>query len=73
VEQILGVLGFLPNFYSPHYSLVTDDLIKYCYQKDIKLIPWTVNELSEMRKLKKMGVDGVISDYPNLFKELQIK
>jgi glycerophosphoryl diester phosphodiesterase len=35
------------------------------------VIPWTVNELDTMVKLKAIGVDGIISDYPNLFKELK--
>jgi glycerophosphoryl diester phosphodiesterase len=33
--------------------------------------PWTVNTADEMSKLKNMGVDGIITDYPNLFKLLQ--
>lgn len=71
VEEHLRVLGFLPDFYSPHSSLVTDELIKSCHQKGIQIIPWTVNELPEMQKLKAKGVDGIISDYPNLFKDLR--
>ncbi len=70
VEEVLGSLGFIPDVYSPHYSLVTEDLVQFCHQKNIKLIPWTVNELDKMIQLKTMGVDGIISDYPNLFKEL---
>jgi glycerophosphoryl diester phosphodiesterase len=70
VEEHLRVLGFLPNVYSPHFSLVTDELIKSCHQKGIKVVPWTVNELPDMQRLKAIGVDGIISDYPNLFNEL---
>jgi glycerophosphoryl diester phosphodiesterase len=36
----------------------------------MKIIPWTVNDLPTMVQLKKMGVDGLISDYPNIFIEL---
>lgn len=70
VEEHLRVLGFLPNVYSPHFSLVTDELIKSCHQRGIKVVPWTVNELPDMQRLKANGVDGIISDYPNLFNEL---
>jgi glycerophosphoryl diester phosphodiesterase len=31
------------------------------------VIPWTVNDKTRIEELKEMGVDGVISDYPNLF------
>ena len=33
------------------------------------MIPWTVNEKATIDSLKQMGVDGIISDYPNLFNE----
>ena len=56
--------------YSPHYSLVTPELVEACHKKNIKLIPWTVNTLAEMKKLKEMGVDGIITDYPNYFSAL---
>ncbi|WP_202621818.1 glycerophosphodiester phosphodiesterase [Pontibacter russatus] len=32
----------------------------------MKLIPWTVNTSGEMEELRQMGVDGIITDYPNL-------
>jgi glycerophosphoryl diester phosphodiesterase len=34
----------------------------------MKIIPWTVNDAKQVKKLKKMGVDGVITDYPDLVK-----
>jgi glycerophosphoryl diester phosphodiesterase len=35
------------------------------------LIPWTVNDLPTLQQLKNMGVNGIISDYPNLFAQLK--
>ncbi len=69
IEQISG-LGFVPTIYSPNYSLVTSQLVKDCHKKNIKLIPWTINNLQQMKRLKNMGVDGLISDYPNLYQNL---
>jgi glycerophosphoryl diester phosphodiesterase len=63
-------LGFIPTTYSPAYSLVTPLLVKQCRDAGILLLPWTVNEIDKIKELKKMGVDGVISDYPDLFKQL---
>jgi glycerophosphoryl diester phosphodiesterase len=68
-EQI-NELGFTPSVYSPNEALVTPDLIKQCHQQNITVIPWTVNSLEEIKRLKQMGVDGVISDYPDLFAQL---
>lgn len=66
-EEQLKKLGFVANVYSPHYSLVTADLVKKCHANNMRIIPWTVNDKPTIEKLKKMGVDGIISDYPNLF------
>jgi glycerophosphoryl diester phosphodiesterase len=64
-------LGFVPTIYSPAKELVTLKLVKECHSKKVKLIPWTVNDSETIRKFVKMGVDGIISDYPNLFLEKQ--
>lgn len=62
-------LGFTPDIYSPAVGLVTDILIKNCHDQHVKIIPWTVNDKARIKELKSMGVDGIISDYPNLFNE----
>jgi len=67
-EGQLKRLGFTPQVYSPNHTLVDDELIKQCHDKGMKIIPWTVNDKKEISKLKKMGVDGIITDYPDLFK-----
>ena len=69
LEDQLKALGFTPTIYSPYYSLVNKDLLKRCHQQNIKIIPWTVNDKETIEKLKAMGVDGIITDYPNLFNE----
>ncbi|MHA4809950.1 glycerophosphodiester phosphodiesterase family protein [Flavitalea flava] len=66
-DEQIAALGFTPTVYSPHYSLVTDVLLKACHQKEVLVVPWTVNELPAMKKLKDLGVDGLISDYPDLY------
>ena len=62
-------IGFTPTIYSPEFALITDGLIKNCHDLNMKIIPWTVNDKKKIEELKKMGVDGIISDYPNLFNE----
>jgi glycerophosphoryl diester phosphodiesterase len=64
-EKNISQLGFQPHIYSPNFLLVNKKLIKKCHQKGIKVIPWTVNEEKKMLQLKKMGTDGVITDYPD--------
>ncbi len=67
LEENLQKLGFIPHVYSPNYKMVTAELVKQCHQKNIKVIPWTVNSKEEIHQLKALGVDGLISDYPSLF------
>jgi glycerophosphoryl diester phosphodiesterase len=67
LEDQLKSLGFTPTIYSPAYQLVNAALIKKCHSQNIKVIPWTVNEKKKIDDLKAMGVDGIISDYPDLF------
>jgi len=69
LEEQLTALGFTPTIYSPAYILVTEELIKKCHQQKIKVIPWTVDDKKEIDRLRAIGVDGIISDYPNLFNE----
>jgi glycerophosphoryl diester phosphodiesterase len=71
MDAQINKLGFTPTIFSPEHRLVTTAMISYCREKKIKLIPWTVNDLSTMQKLKDMGVDGIISDYPDLFAQLK--
>ena len=71
LEENLEKIGFTPGIYSPHYRLATKELVEKCHERGMKFVPWTVNTLEEMKALKEMGVDGIITDYPNLFSELE--
>jgi glycerophosphoryl diester phosphodiesterase len=62
-------IGFTPTIYSPESIMVIPELIKDCHDLNMKIIPWTVNDKTKIEELKKMGVDGIITDYPNLFNE----
>ena len=64
-------LGFNPTIYSPEQVLVNANLITECHKRNIEIIPWTVNDKKDIIKFKKMGVDGIISDYPNLFSSVK--
>ncbi|MBC7902688.1 MAG: glycerophosphodiester phosphodiesterase [Gemmatimonadaceae bacterium] len=70
IEKQIEELGFVPTIYSPAHSLVTETLISYCHKANMKIIPWTVNDSARIAILKSMGVDGIISDYPNLLQNL---
>lgn len=66
VDEHLAELGYKPFIYSPAYKLVTAEMVQQCHAKGLKIVPWTVNTTEEIAALKALGVDGIISDYPNL-------
>ena len=66
VKMKIDLLGFSPNIYSPEYKYVTKETVDYCHANNMKIIPWTVNTKTEMDALIALGVDGLITDYPNL-------
>jgi glycerophosphoryl diester phosphodiesterase len=70
LETNLAKLDFIPAIFSPYYLTVSKKLVKNCHDKKMQIIPWTVNDVPAMRKLIRQGVDGIITDYPNLIKEV---
>jgi glycerophosphoryl diester phosphodiesterase len=64
-EHNLNELGFKPSIYSPYFKLLSEETVKSLQQQKIRVIPWTVNEVDDMKKMKSFGVDGFITDYPD--------
>jgi glycerophosphoryl diester phosphodiesterase len=60
-------LGFKPFIYSPAFKMVTADVVKECHEQGIKVVPWTPDTKEDIDALKALGVDGIITDYPNLY------
>lgn len=63
-------LGFIPDYLSPYFKWVDKSLVDACHQMNMLVLPWTVNEKADMEKLIKMGVDGLITDYPDRAQEV---
>lgn len=72
IDTNLDDLGFKPSIYSPYYKLLNKQKVDYLHSKKIRVIPWTVNEESEMLAFKGMGVDGFITDYPDRAKKYKM-
>lgn len=66
-EEGVQALGFTPDYYSPYYVLVGKGLVDRCHAAGVKVIPWTVNTAKDMNYLINLGVDGIITDYPNQY------
>ncbi|PWS30853.1 glycerophosphodiester phosphodiesterase family protein [Pedobacter paludis] len=70
-EGYIEKLGFTPTIYSPYSVLVGKGLVDRCHEMGVKIIPWTVNTVKEIKYFMSLGVDGVITDYPNLMGQLK--
>ncbi len=51
--------------WTPFFTELTEGLLARAHGLGLKVIPWTVNEISDMRRLIRWGVDGLISDWPD--------
>ncbi|TFV93337.1 glycerophosphodiester phosphodiesterase [Algoriphagus kandeliae] len=65
-QEDLNELGFVPEFYSPYFLALNKEIVESLHQKGMKVVPWTVNTKEQMERLLGLGVDGIITDYPNL-------
>ena len=65
IDRYVEILGYQPEIWSPHYELVTPELVADVHSRGMTIIPWTINEREEMIRQLEMGVDGIITDYPD--------
>ena len=69
IEQLLGNLTFVPQWWSPESSVVTKENVAWCHAHHIGVVPWTVDDPEEMRRLVDCGVEAIISNYPDILIE----
>lgn len=79
VEEKVGAdlvkkkLGFIPQIFSPDFNLLSYDDVPLYHAQGMRIIPWTVNNKEDMKRLMGMGVDGIITDFPNLISQVTEK
>jgi glycerophosphoryl diester phosphodiesterase len=65
IEKNIERLGFVPDTYSPHFMLLDAATVEFVQKNGMKLVPWTVNEIADLEKMKTFKLDGIITDYPD--------
>ncbi|MBC7451634.1 MAG: glycerophosphodiester phosphodiesterase [Cytophagales bacterium] len=69
LSKTIKKLSFTPTVYSPDIHQLTSKDVEQAHKEGMRVIPWTLNTKEEIIKAIDMGVDGVITDFPNLFFE----
>ena len=53
---------------NPDYRQLNEDVVDAIHDAGFKVYTWTVNEPQDIERMKKIGVDGIFSDYPERVK-----
>jgi len=49
---------------NPHFSTLNKENVAQIHGEDLRVFPWTVNEASDIQNMKDLGVDGIITNFP---------
>jgi glycerophosphoryl diester phosphodiesterase len=58
------------RIWAPNYNNIDATSAQRAHDVGLQLVPWTVNEAADMRRLIDWGVDGIITDYPDRLREV---
>ncbi|MBL8090680.1 MAG: glycerophosphodiester phosphodiesterase [Anaerolineales bacterium] len=73
---------FLTGFYSPQFyslqvpeessgiTVMTESFIRAAHERNLAVEPWTINDEETMRKFIEWGVDGIMTDRPDIMIEI---
>lgn len=53
------------KIWSPNFNDLNQHLLQRARTLELRVIPWTVNDIQDMARLIDWGVDGIITDYPD--------
>jgi glycerophosphoryl diester phosphodiesterase len=49
----------------PRFNRVSAKLVAQAKRNNLEVVTWTVNDPKQMKRLIKLGVDGMMSDFPD--------
>jgi glycerophosphoryl diester phosphodiesterase len=64
--------GVNPYSIHPNFYYVTDEMVKEAHVNGIKVFPYTINDVSTLKKYQRIGIDGVITNNPQELKESRL-
>lgn len=64
-DSFMSKLKFVPEWLSPHFSMTDEQLVEKCREKGMKIVPWTVDNPDDIKRILDLKVDAIISNYPD--------
>jgi glycerophosphoryl diester phosphodiesterase len=61
--------GDAPVTWSPAGRDVTATNVREAHALGLRVVPWTINRRADMARLMALGVDGLITDFPDVLRE----
>lgn len=65
ISSKLKKLSFIPEIISPYFKLLDQKMVLEYQNNGFKIIPWTINDMDDIKLMIDFKVDGIISDYPD--------
>jgi len=65
-DAVRYTLDLGANAINPPFETLTPELVKGAHEAHLEVFPYTMNDASSMRKLLSIGVDGLITDLPDV-------
>ena len=65
IKKFLKQISFKPYALGMYHPTITKRDVKLLHEQEVNVFAWTVNKVEQSEKLKRYGVDGIITDYPD--------
>jgi glycerophosphoryl diester phosphodiesterase len=70
LQNLIYRLGFMPRYYGPRSCYVDKELLQQLHAMSVMVVPWGAQDNKELHRLVDLGVDGIVTDYPNELKRI---
>ena len=68
VPAAVSSLGF--DAISPSHTILTQAMVEEAHEARLRVLPWTVDDAVSMRRLVEFGVDGMITNRPDVLRSV---
>ena len=65
-DEELADFARYADYVNPNQMLVDEDLVRRIHNLGMKITPWTIQTKEEADRMIALGVDGIVTDFPEL-------